>query len=346
MLSLASLSEGQCLAGYFLASGSGLAGLAATRGNDGSPSRGYVFREVAAAGCTASWASCLFNFTDVAKVRVQAAASTAMGQLPYTGFSQTVGRIVREEGFRGLCLPGIVASCLRDLSYSGLSIGMYPAMKSYLFGRGPEAGDIGLARKFATGVVTGALFSGIVNPTDLVKICVQADAGRLGASGILETGLKAGQRPLYSNSLHAFLVMGRSLGFQGLFRGCSATVARAALGRGAQLSSYDHTKHTLKLHAGMEEGVPLHMLGSFLSGLAFATASAPADIVKTRLMADTAGQYRGFAHCLVEIVREGGPKALFRGWTPSAARLAPHFTICGVLMEQLRRLVGVGYFAA
>ena len=113
--------------------------------------------------------------------------------------------------------------------------------------------------------------------------------------------------------------------------------------------------------------VVLPAIGSFLSGLAFATAAAPADIVKTRLMADSS--YTGFLDCLGKSVRQGGVLSLYRGWTPvrrgsacsvwfaccfanlqslggqSALRLAPHFTAVGVLMEQARLLVGVGAFA-
>mmetsp|Transcript_110523 Transcript_110523/g.323353 ORF Transcript_110523/g.323353 Transcript_110523/m.323353 type:complete len:343 (-) Transcript_110523:32-1060(-) len=341
---IAALSEGQCLVGFLASTGTGIAALVATRGDGSKPPPAYVFREVAAAGCTTVWVSCLFNFTDVAKVRMQVPAGGIAAR--YQGFGPTVRLILREEGLRGLLLPGIVASCLRDLSYSGLSIGMYPFMKEKLFGSGGGSADIGFVRKFATGVVTGALFSGFVNPTDFVKIRVQAEAGRLGANGLLETGLRAGQRPSHANSLHAFGVMGRELGFGGMFRGCSATMLRAACGRGAQLSCYDHSKWLLKRHAGMREGVPLHMLGSFISGLAFATASAPADIIKTRLMSDTAQQYRGLTDCFLDMARKDGPGVFFRGWTPSAARLAPHFTLVGVLMEQTRALVGVGYFAA
>jgi len=60
--------------------------------------------------------------------------------------------------------------------------------------------------------------------------------------------------------------------------------------------------------------VVLHAIGSFLSGLAFATAAAPADIVKTRLMADSS--YTGFLDCLGKSVRQGGVLSLYRGWTP------------------------------
>lgn len=275
-------------------------------------------------------------------MQTERAASADGAALRYGSFSGTMRRILVEEGRLGFLLPGIAASCVRDLSYSGLSIGMYPFAKAWLFG---AEEDIGFARKFATGMATGAAFSGFVNPADLAKIRAQAEAGRVGRDGLLCTGLRQGHKPRYSNSLHAFAVVGRLEGLRGLYRGTSATMARAACGRGAQLSCYDHCKYLLKLHGGMREGVPLHMLGSFLSGLAFATASAPADMVKTRMMADPARR-SGFASSLAAIVREEGPAALFRGWTPSAARLAPHFTAVGVLMEQVRLLVGVGYFAA
>lgn len=189
---LAVLSEGQCLAGFLAVTGSGMAGLVATRGDGHQPPTAYVFREVAAAGCTTSWVSCIFNFTDVAKVRVQAGSADLHGS-PYHGFRATLVRILHEEGLRAVLLPGIVASCLRDLSYSGLGMGLYPYMKQQLSRRSAAAGeDAGFARKFAAGAATGAIFSGLVSPTDFVKIAAQAEAGRVGATGLLETGRPAG----------------------------------------------------------------------------------------------------------------------------------------------------------
>lgn len=345
---LASCSEAQCLGCFLAGTSSAASALKATRERTGPPgSVSFAFREVAAAGITTSWVSGVFNFTDVAKVRMQASSvqATASSVLPYGDFKSTVARIVTEEGLSGLFLPGIVASLLRDLSYSGLSIGMYPSVKQRLFGQSNDK-DVGIMKKFASGMMTGALFSGFVNPADLVKIRVQAEAGKTGPSGVLLTGLQAGHQQQHANSLHAFLNMRKKEGLPGLYRGCSATMVRAALGRGAQLSCYDHSKYLLKRHCGMHEGVLLHSIASFLSGLAFATASAPADIVKTRLMADTGGQYRGPLDCFCTLIRVDGPSALLRGWTPSAMRLAPHFTLVGVLMEQVRNLIGVGFFAA
>ena len=82
---------------------------------------------------------------------------------------------------------------------------------------------------------------------------------------------------------------------------------RDRLGTALLVGLYVHTMVLIRR-------VVLHAIGSFLSGLAFATAAAPADIVKTRLMADSS--YTGFVDCLGKSVRQGGVLSLYRGWTP------------------------------
>ncbi len=75
----------------------------------------------------------------------------------------------------------------------------------------------------------------------------------------------------------------------------------------------------------MKEGTALHFTASFVAGLAATTLAAPADLVKSRIMADRKGggsaRYRGPIDCLVQTVRTEGPLALFRGWTASYVRL-------------------------
>ena len=68
-------------------------------------------------------------------------------------------------------------------------------------------------------------------------------------------------------------------------------------------------------------------MSSRVSGGWQATAAAPADIVKTRLMADSERRYGGFFDCLSKSLRQGGMASLYRGWTPSALRLAPKMMV-------------------
>ena len=65
------------------------------------------------------------------------------------------------------------------------------------------------------------------------------------------------------------------------------------------------------------------------------TATTPVEVMKTRAHMD-----RGWPAVLLGDVRRAGPAVLFRGWTVSYARVAPHSTIIFVLGERLRQLAG------
>ena len=129
-----------------------------------------------------------------------------------------------------------------------------------------------------------------------------------------------------------------------LFLPYSATITRAACGTGAQLAAYDHTKYLCKHRGLADEGFALHVFAAMISGLAFATAAAPADIIKSRIMQKD-NKYNGFIHCATSIAKTEGPTALFKGWLPSACRLTPLFMLVSPVMERLRLAIGLGHFA-
>ena len=82
-----------------------------------------------------------------------------------------------EEGLWGIWMPGLAASLIRESTYSSIRIGLYPFVKKLYAGN--KEGDIGFIRKFASGLTTGALGSALANPTDLVKIRLQCEAGKV-----------------------------------------------------------------------------------------------------------------------------------------------------------------------
>lgn len=71
---------------------------------------------------------------------------------------------------------------------------------------------------------------------------------------------------------------------------------------------------------------------SLIAGVCATTAAAPADIIKTRIMADRT-MYNGPIDCLIKTIRTEGPQALLKGWVPSYLRLGPHFVIVRVSVE-------------
>ena len=102
-------------------------------------------------------------------------------------------------------------------------------------------------KKIAAGATAGALGSGIANPTDLVKV-------RMQAQGITPSA------HYYSNMWQAFVHIYRAEGVRGLYKGVGPTTQRATLLTASQLASYDHIKHSLLswhwLH--FHEGIVTH----------------------------------------------------------------------------------------
>ena len=76
---------------------------------------------------------------------------------------------------------------------------------------------------------------------------MQAEAGAVdAASGLLTSGLRAGQRPRYMNSWDCAVKIAQADGVMALWAGSSATVVRAAMATGAQMACYDHFKFVAK----------------------------------------------------------------------------------------------------
>ena len=307
----------------------------------------YILRELASGGCTNAVASFCLNPMDVTKIRMQTeGALNSSAPRVYKSFTGTALTILRQEGILGLWLPGMVPSMMRELIYSSIRMGFYTPIRSFFqsFSSNKD-GDIGLTLKILSGLTTGATGSALATPTDLVKITFQQEAGRM-ENGIYVTGLRKGYPPKYNHTKAAFCGIYQEHGFAGLYKGCTPTIARAALLTAAQLATYDHTKYTLKSHGIMEEGVPLHIVASLVAGFCATTACAPADLVKTRIMCDPRRElYRNPIDCVIKTARHDGPMALFRGWVPSYARIGPHFIIAFPLLEQMRKLFGLGWFA-
>ncbi|EDQ89859.1 uncharacterized protein MONBRDRAFT_16686 [Monosiga brevicollis MX1] len=264
----------------------------------------------------------------------------------YTSFTRTLTKIAGQEGLWVLWGSGIVSACYRDVFYSSIRYGAYPIVKNLLFPSSPGSGDIGLTRKWVCGVLTGGFGAALANPSDIVMIRMKAEAGRIENNRYV-TGLYQGRQPRYKNGFEGLIRLLREEGIRAAYKGTSATAARAALGTGAQVASYDHCKYLCKKHnVGPlgKEGLPLHVFSAFVAGICFTTCAAPADIIKSQYMAET-GRFKSVLDCAVQLVRTEGAAALFRGWTPAAMRLCPLFMLMTPILEQCRKAVGLGWFA-
>ena len=238
---------------------------------------------------------------------------------------KTAARLVRQEGlFHGLIQPGLLATCSRELVYSSLRFSIYPTLRRAFqdnFDNSDGLSALSFSHKFGAGLVAGAIGSSVANPADLLKIRMQAQAGKIDAQGCFVNAPRAGQPAPFRSTFHALSCAIRE---RSLYRGVSATCLRSSLLTAGQLSSYDHSKQHLKRDLGFKEGPALHVLCSIISGFVAATCAAPADRIKTALMLDSRFTLK---EATLDLYKREGFKAFFRGWLPSYLRLAPHFII-------------------
>lgn len=186
--------------------------------------------------CSA-FAACFAEFCtiplDTAKVRLQLQRKSAAadgGTVPkYRGLLGTVVTIAREEGLSALW-KGIVPGLQRQCIYGGLRIGLYDPVKTFFVGSA-FIGDIPLHYKVLAALITGALAIAVANPTDLVKVRIQAE-------GKLPTGVPR----RYSGALNAYYTIVRQEGLGALWTGLGPNLARNAIINAAELASYDQVK--------------------------------------------------------------------------------------------------------
>lgn len=279
------------------------------------------------AGASNCVSAVVTNPLDVIKTRVQLSRDAVGLGKPRRGLLATAGTMVQAEGVLSL-YSGLLPSLMREASYSALRLGLYePARGALQQLMEVPPGDTSYALKLAAGAVSGCTGAAIANPTDLVKVRLQAAAGGRVRDVVARVWRSEGGVPAF-------------------WQGVVPNVQRAALLTASQVGTYDEAKVQLKAVAGMEEGLQLHCTAAVVAGLAAALVTSPVDVAKTRLMNQQAlpaglPRFRSVWHCLAATVRGEGVLALWKGFLPQWARIGMHTVITFTVYERLRRLVGM-----
>nr|XP_023906775.1 mitochondrial uncoupling protein 1-like isoform X2 [Quercus suber] len=240
---------------------------------------------------------------DTAKVRLQLQKKPIAGDgltLPkYKGMLGTVATIGREEGLAALW-KGIVPGLHRQCLFGGLRIGLYEPVKNLYVGK-DFVGDAPLSKKILAGLTTGALAIMVANPTDLVKVRLQAE-GKLppgvprrysGALNAYSTIVKQVVHQTFEIRKECHLVSFQLIilfsfpklflnyqeGFGALWTGVGPNVARNAIINAAELASYDQVKQTILKIPGFTDNVFTHLLSGLGAGFVAVCIGSPVDVV-------------------------------------------------------------------
>jgi len=278
---------------------------------------------------TAGVAACLADLVtfplDTLKVRLQVQGEvSAVGRGVAPGLISTVVSVTRNEGVRAL-YSGIVPGLQRQMAFSAIRIGAYDTVKqSYMETTGVGEGDgikmMGV--RILAGVTTGTLAILAAQPTDVVKVRMQA-AGK--------------NYCRYRGVMHAYSTIARREGFiNGLYKGTCPNIARNCIVNIGETVVYDSVKNGLISNGLMVDGVKCHLSSAVVAGVTATLVASPVDVVKTRYMNSAKGQYRGALHCARQTAVKEGFSAFYKGFQVSCMRLVSWNICLWLSYEQLK----------
>lgn len=291
---------------------------------------------------------------DVLKIRYQIAGQPNSGASGPTerrlSMYRSAQHIVAHEGVRGL-FKGLSISLIREMTFTSSRFGLYEPFRTLFHRRSQSSsastsvvetsgggGDISITTKLLAGATSGCIASALFNPTDVLKIRMQAD--------------RDGSR--YGNRLRTAVttIYRKDGGVRGFYVGASATIIRAVIMNTAQLVSYDSGKYELIRRFGMDRDSGwTHLAASIISGVVTTVANNPIDMIRTRIMnqpttpASTPSAavrtYRNPFQAFWLITRTEGFASLYKGFVPSYIRMGGCTAISLVMSEQLRVALGL-----
>eukprot|EP01098_Paradermamoeba_levis_P005409 TRINITY_DN2280_c0_g1_i3.p1 TRINITY_DN2280_c0_g1~~TRINITY_DN2280_c0_g1_i3.p1 ORF type:complete len:264 (-),score=50.61 TRINITY_DN2280_c0_g1_i3:427-1218(-) len=259
---------------------------------------------------------------DMVKTRLQNQRTVPGVALEYKGVPDCFSKIISREGVRGL-YKGLAAQLIGIAPEKATKLMVNDGMRR-LFVKHNGDGDyygLSMLQSGMAGATAGLSHVLITNPYEIVKINMQ-----------LQGKLDAAQR----RSMGTIV---QSLGLRGLYQGASACFLRDVGFSFLYFSTYFKIRGSFRDENGH---VPImkQLLAGTVSGTFSSALATPADVMKTRLQAQSKGDptYKGLVDCFQQIVKNEGPSALFKGVVPRVLIISPLFGITLFVFEALNNI--------
>uniref|UniRef100_A0A0K0FJG1 Mitochondrial carnitine/acylcarnitine carrier protein (inferred by orthology to a human protein) n=1 Tax=Strongyloides venezuelensis TaxID=75913 RepID=A0A0K0FJG1_STRVS len=251
---------------------------------------------------------------DTVKVRIQTMAKPKPGEvLPFNGPIDCLKQTIQKEGFlalyRGMGAPIAGVAPLFAVYFGGCAIG------KKLQSTDPNQ-EMTFLQNFNSGALAGVMTTVIMVPGERIKCLLQVQ--NTSASHTKYSGPIDVVKKLYTEG-----------GIRSIYRGTGATLLRDIPASGAYLSVYEFLKKKFSGdNSGQLSPIAIMTAGGF-AGIANWGVCIPADVLKSRLQTAPEGKYPdGIRGVFKEVLREEGPKGLFKGFTPVMLRAFPANAAC------------------
>lgn len=254
---------------------------------------------------------------DTIKVRLQTMPKPQAGSPPlYKGTFDCAAKIVSKEGplglYRGMGAPLTGVSPMFAVCFFGYGIGKRIQQK--------DASDpLTIIQIFNAGMISALFTTAIMAPGERIKCLLQVQAANTSAN------------VKYNGPIDCAKQLYREGGIRSIYKGTAATLLRDIPASGMYFASYELLQEALTPEGKSRSDLSATrtLIAGGLAGIANWSVAIPPDVLKSRLQIAPAGKYpRGIRDVFVELRREEGLRALYKGATPVFLRAFPANAAC------------------
>lgn len=151
--------------------------------------------------------------------------------------------------------------------------------------------------RILSGITSGAVAISFAQPTDVVKVRMQATRGSTGSA------------PVTSGTMYKAIY--REKGLLGLWVGLLPNMARNSVVNATELVAYDTFKELLIKNKLLNDGLSCHFSAGFAAGFMATLVASPIDVVKTRVM--NGSEATSFIQCAKDLALKEGFFGFYKG---------------------------------
>ncbi|KAK6111204.1 Mitochondrial carnitine/acylcarnitine carrier protein [Brugia pahangi] len=277
-----------------------------------------ILKNFVAGGVGGAFCVAMGHPFDTVKVRLQTMPKLLPGARPlYAGALDCTRQIIVKEGFfalyKGMSAPIIGITPLFAVYFGSCSLGKWLQQTS------PDQ-EMTFLQNLVSGSIAGICTTVIMVPGERIKCLLQVQHG--------DSTSPSSEH--YTGPVDVFRKLYKQGGIRSIYRGTMATLLRDIPASSVYLATYEYLK---KLFARDDITKNLSILSTLmaggLAGIANWSICIPPDVLKSRLQTAPEGKYPGgIRDVFKEIMREEGPKALFKGFAPVMLRAFPANAAC------------------
>ncbi|KAH7646496.1 mitochondrial 2-oxodicarboxylate carrier-like protein [Dermatophagoides farinae] len=270
-----------------------------------------TLKGIVAGGITGGIEICITFPTEYVKTQLQLDERSAKPR--YNGIADVVRQTVRSHGFFGL-YRGLSVLVYGSIPKSAVRFGAFEEFKKRSV---DERGNLSISNRLLCGLGAGvceAIFA--VTPMETVKVKFINDQNST--------------NPRFRGFFHGVREIVKQEGIRGTYQGLTATIMKQ--GSNQAIHWYrggDPNKKVNKLVTGV--------FGAF-AGAASVFGNTPIDVVKTRMQGLEAKKYKGTVDCFMQIAKNEGFFAFYKGTVPRLGRVCLDVAITFMIYDSFMEL--------